>query len=144
MRLAVLADIHGNLAALEAVLDALRSRAVDATVNLGDLVTAPLWPAETLDLLDTLALPTVRGNHDRWLLERAPAEMPASMRLAWEALTPARREALGALPPALWVADDILAVHGTPASDTEYLLEQATDRCEDCANVLESVVVKHG
>ena len=73
MRLAILSDVHGNLVALEAVLADLRTRAPDAVVNLGDCVTSPLWPAETWALLQTLALPTVRGNHDRWLAE-APLE----------------------------------------------------------------------
>ncbi len=44
MRLAVISDIHGNLAALEAVLADIKARGVDRTVNLGDCVTSPLWP----------------------------------------------------------------------------------------------------
>lgn len=48
MRLAVISDIHGNLAALEAVLADIKARGVDRTVNLGDCVTSPLWPREKL------------------------------------------------------------------------------------------------
>ena len=63
MRLAVISDVHGNLRALEAVLADIGTRGVDLTVNLGDCVTSPLWPKETFEALQVLALPTVRGNH---------------------------------------------------------------------------------
>ena len=66
-RLAVISDIHGNIRALEAVLADIETRGADAIVNLGDCVTGPLWPRETLDLLKSLSLITVRGNHDRLL-----------------------------------------------------------------------------
>ncbi|WP_411970129.1 metallophosphoesterase family protein [Paucibacter sp. Y2R2-4] len=44
MRIAVLSDIHGNLAALEAVVADFRRRGVDAVVNLGDSLSGPLLP----------------------------------------------------------------------------------------------------
>lgn len=69
MRLAVISDIHGNLAALEAVLADIKARGADRTINLGDCVTSPLWPRETFEALQPLSLPTVRGNHDRWIEE---------------------------------------------------------------------------
>ncbi|MER9595048.1 metallophosphoesterase [Mesorhizobium sp. M0244] len=66
MRIAVLADIHGNVLALDAVLDDLRRRGgADLIVNLGDCVSGPLWPRETMERREALELPTVRGNHDR-------------------------------------------------------------------------------
>ena len=64
MRIAILADIHGNVLALEAILADLESRKVDEYVNLGDCVSGPLWPRETAELLIRLGRPTVRGNHD--------------------------------------------------------------------------------
>ena len=127
MRLAILSDVHGNLVALEAVLADLRTRAPDATVNLGDCATGPLWPAETWALLRSIDLPTVRGNHDRWLAEAPPERMSASERYSHDALDAAARAALGALPPTLRLDGDVLAVHGTPASDAEYLLEELVD-----------------
>jgi putative phosphoesterase len=69
-RIAVLADIHGNLPALEAVLTDVERAAVDLIVLNGDLADGP-FPAETLDLLAGLEDRAfwLRGNGDRWLVE---------------------------------------------------------------------------
>jgi predicted phosphodiesterase len=124
MRIAVISDIHGNLRALEEVLFDISERSVDLTVNLGDCVTSPLWPRATLELLDTLALPTVRGNHDRWVdHEPDAASDTESVLYTREALSAAQRRQLFDLPTSLEVADGVLAVHGSPRSDVEYLLE---------------------
>ena len=44
MRLAVIADIHGNVAALQAVLADVKTRGADRIINLGDCVSGPVWP----------------------------------------------------------------------------------------------------
>jgi predicted phosphodiesterase len=123
MRLAVIADIHGNLAALEAVLADVKPHGVDAILNLGDCASGPLWPRETMDLLETLGLPTVRGNHDRWVAETPRERMYPSDAFAFNRLSPAQRTALGALPARVDFGDGIAAVHGTLADDNQYLLE---------------------
>jgi predicted phosphodiesterase len=139
MRIAIIADIHGNLDALEAVLDDVRARGADCIVNLGDCVSGPLWPRETMDLLEAIALPTVRGNHDRWVALTPREEMAASDAFAHDRLTSAQRCALGNLPARLELAEGIAAVHGTAADDNQYLLEDvvagrlALSRCQDVA-----------
>jgi putative phosphoesterase len=127
MRLAVVSDIHGNLRALEAVLGDIAERSPDAFVNLGDCVTSPLWPRETFELLQTLAWPTVRGNHDRWVAGTSWAPSSPSIAFTREALDASHRAALGNLPETLTLPENVLAVHGTPDSDTEYLLEEKRD-----------------
>src|SRR6185295_7747530 len=99
MRIAVLADIHGNLRALEAVRADLAKRSPDVIVNLGDHVSGPLQAAATADLLMGQSYIHIRGNHDRQLLARPPADMGLSDRaahgqlndrhLAWLATLPA-------------------------------------------------------
>jgi predicted phosphodiesterase len=123
MRLAVIADIHGNVAALQAVLVDVKARAADRIVNLGDCISGPLWPRETMDLLESMGLPTVRGNHDRWVAETPRERMYPSDAFASDRLTPAQRAVLGALPARVDLGDGIVAVHGTPADDNQYLLE---------------------
>lgn len=71
MRLAFLADIHGNLPALEAILEDIQHRSVDGIVILGDLLARAPFPRETLDLVRALNCITLRGNVDNYLLEYA-------------------------------------------------------------------------
>ncbi|GGF09333.1 DNA methylase [Aliidongia dinghuensis] len=123
MKIAVIADIHGNLLALDAVLADIAARGVDLTVNLGDIVSGPLWPRETADRLRPLGLPTIRGNHERQVLTFAPDRMGASDRHAAATLRPDQKEWLAELPATLRLDGDILLVHGTPASDLVYFLE---------------------
>jgi predicted phosphodiesterase len=125
--MAVISDIHGNLPALEAVLADIKRRGVDLTVNLGDCVTSPLWPKETLEALQSLALPTVRGNHDRWIEEFPDDKLSSAERFARNALTSQQRRALHDLPARINLGDGILACHGTPNDDSTFLLEELLD-----------------
>ncbi|MFC0205818.1 metallophosphoesterase family protein [Novosphingobium soli] len=127
MKIAVLSDIHGNLAALDAVLADAAARAVDRIVNLGDIVSGPLFPRETADRLMPLALPTIRGNHERQLTEQAPESMGASDRYAAGCLRADQRAWIAALPETLQLSDEVLLVHGTPDSDLAYFLETVTE-----------------
>ncbi len=128
MRLAILADIHGNLLALEAVLADLQSFAPDLTVDLGDCVSGPLWPRETFEMLETLKLPTVRGNHDRSVALDSPDRMGASDRFACGQLTEAQRRWLGALPFERDFAPGIKGFHATPTRDDRYLLDEISGK----------------
>jgi putative phosphoesterase len=127
MRLAVVSDVHGNLIALERVTMHLAGQGADLVVNLGDCVSAPLWPRETYQALRSLSAPTVRGNHDRWLGDAERASKSPMIAFVREQLAADERDALVALAPSYRIGDDVLAVHGTPASDTEYLLEESVD-----------------
>lgn len=122
MRIALVSDIHGNLAALEAVLADLRGRGVDQVLDLGDLLSGPLRPRETCDRLIELGWPTIAGNHERQVLHDAPERMGESDRHAAANLRPDQRDWLASLPPTLRLGE-VLMVHGTPASDLETFLE---------------------
>ena len=63
-RLAILADIHGNLPALEAVLADARAQGVDGYVIAGDLLLGAPFPVETLDRLRALDAWIIRCNND--------------------------------------------------------------------------------
>ncbi len=127
MRIAVISDIHGNLIALEAVLADIRSRGVDLIVNCGDLCTSPLWPRETMELLETLRLPTVRGNHDRWMAQLSVEKMSPALVYTHAQLSEAQRSMLGNLPTTHRLEGSVLMCHGTPTDDYTFLLEDRTD-----------------
>src|SRR5712692_5388555 len=67
MRVAIVADIHGNRGAFEAVLDDLRQVAPDRVVHGGDLAYGGTHPAEIIDQIRSLGWPGVRGNTDEML-----------------------------------------------------------------------------
>jgi predicted phosphodiesterase len=76
VRVAALADVHGNAPALEAVLEEVEQEAPELVVFCGDLTWGSL-PQETLELVHSLGMPTrfVRGNADRAVLELARGEV---------------------------------------------------------------------
>ena len=124
MRIAVIADIHGNALALRSVMDDIEHQKPDLVVNLGDHLSGPLDAAVTAGIL--MSQPhwvQIRGNHDRQLLEHAPSAMGPSDRAANSQIGEAERTWLRQLSPTAAPAEGVLLCHGTPADDLEYLLE---------------------
>ena len=122
MRIAVVSDIHGNLAALEAVVADFTRRGVDAAVNLGDSLSGPLLPRQTAQYLMAQDWTQLAGNHERQILD-ASAARGFSDEYAHSQLTASELEWIASLRPRADYADDVLLCHGTPESDLVYLLE---------------------
>jgi len=122
-RVALVADIHGNLAALEAVAADIRRRGVDRVLNLGDNLSGPLLPRETALFLMGEDWISLAGNHERQLLTQGPGERCASDEYAYSQLTSSEIKWLRTLPARTRLSPGIFACHGTPASDAEYFLE---------------------
>ncbi|MEV8376783.1 metallophosphoesterase family protein [Kribbella sp. NPDC056861] len=126
-RVVVLADIHGVLPALEAVLAEPDVVAADVIVLAGDIASGP-QPVETLDLLVGLGKRAVwvRGNADRELVEMARgsyAGQPPDEVSPWAAkqLRPDQVELLAALPTSVTIGDTLFC-HATPRDDEEVVL----------------------
>lgn len=79
-RLALLADIHGNLPALEAVLARIKTQAVDQVVIAGDLINWGPFSAAVLQRLAGQGHAIIRGNNEYYLLEHNTPRMPAHWR----------------------------------------------------------------
>lgn len=124
VRFAVIADSHANAFALAEVLADTARRGVDYIVNLGDNANGPIDPVRTLALLRAQPMIQVRGNGDRMTADETDVRS-ASARFARERLDAEVRRWLRELP--LTVSrDGWLACHGSPTSDTEYLVEAVT------------------
>ena len=82
MRVAAIYDIHGNLPALEAVLQEIRQAEVDLVVVGGDVVPGPM-PRETLMYLLKLDIPAkfILGNGEVAVLEQMAGNQPQSRNL---------------------------------------------------------------
>jgi predicted phosphodiesterase len=135
MRLALVSDIHGNLAALEAVIADLENRQIDQVVNLGDTLSGPLLPAETAQRLQQLAWLHVAGNHERQVLQLPLERQSASDAFTSGQLSQAEKRWLTSHANSCdadlhqgqrWpeqIGADVALCHGSPRSDVEYLLE---------------------
>lgn len=123
MRLALVSDIHGNLPALEAVVEDIRLRGVDRIVCLGDNLSGPLLPRETAQYLMATDWLVLAGNHERQVLEYRAGEGSASDGHAHAQLGEAEFAWLRSLTPHAALSSEVFVCHGTPRSDCEHFLE---------------------
>lgn len=123
-KIVVFSDVHGNTPALEALFEEFESIRPDLVVNLGDVASGGVDPRGALDLLQAHPeIVTIRGNHDRYLLESDAFAEGSQDAVAAAVLTDEDRAWLGGLPASAEVAPGMLAVHGIPGNDQAYLLE---------------------
>ncbi len=135
MKIAVMSCIHGNMAALEAVLKDIEQEKCDTIYGLGDLVGYGPHPNEVIEIFRQLNIPTVQGCWDEDIVEGLNAcecSYPSLLaekrgRIAHEwtnqQIKPENREYLAQLPHTLKV-DNLCFVHGSPQSNHEYLLAE--------------------
>src|SRR5258708_6399197 len=120
-RIAIIADIHANIWALDAVLSDIRRQGTDVVVNLGDVLYGPLAPRATFERLQgEKVVLTVRGNQDREIYDghNSPTFNFVVDDLGVDAI-----QWLRSLPETAVFEDEIFLCHGTPYSDETYLLE---------------------
>lgn len=122
-KIALISDIHGNIAALEKVVEDFTSRNVDCVFNLGDHVSGPLYPRETLAFLSKQNWIQILGNHDRQLIQQNPAHLGSSDLYAYTQLSESDLEWLRSLPASCTIENQFQLFHGTPKNDAAYLLE---------------------
>lgn len=80
MKIAVIADVHANLPALEAALDAIRAEGCDSIFHVGDAIAIGPYPAECVDLMqNTPNLKCVKGNHELYFVNGLPKPQPPWM-----------------------------------------------------------------
>jgi len=132
MRALILSDIHANLEALTAVLDAAGEW--DALWNLGDMVGYGASPNQVLDLIRPISTLTVRGNHDRacsGISSTVQFNPTARTAANWtfEQLTRDNIEWLRELPKGPLQPDDlrlgqaqVSLAHGSPLNEDQYIL----------------------
>lgn len=140
MRIAVLADIHSNLPALEAVQADLHLAAPDMALLVGDQVNRCPWPNEVMDLIDAEGWPAIMGNHELMVKILGTSAAPVSFEnrerfadLWWTKaqLTPAHMAQLHALPAERRIESaggpTILMLHGLKDNPFEGFTTELSD-----------------
>src|SRR5689334_15515450 len=136
MRLGLIADIHGNLVALETVLAEMALESLDQMVCLGDVAALGPQPGEALARLRALRCPVVMGNTDAWLL--APPSAVDGDRFdraitQWTIaqLTDDDRAYIASFPPTIELAlgegRALLCFHGSPRSYDDVIVPTTPD-----------------
>ena len=156
MRVAALYDIHGNLPALEAVLEDVRRSGADHVIVGGDVLPGPM-PNETIDCLFSLDLPAtfIRGNGDREVVahlegnesKAIPAAFRETMKWVARELSTDHAAMIRAWPASVSLIVHPLGpvrfVHATPRNDTEIFTRLTADSAVAAAfrDVREPIVV---
>jgi diadenosine tetraphosphatase ApaH/serine/threonine PP2A family protein phosphatase len=128
MRLLLISDIHSNIEALEAALNAAPEH--DAVIDLGDVVGYGASPNEVVDRVRKLKAQHVRGNHDKacaGVMSTEQFNPIAAIAAYWtrDMLSPGNRKWLANMPQGPVRHDglnDIQFVHGSPIDEDEYLI----------------------
>jgi predicted phosphodiesterase len=149
MRIAILADLHGNFVALRAVLDRIERESIDLIVALGDIAEVGPQPVEAIECIRSLGCPAVLGNTDAHLATRGAlgdrAEGPVARlveidRWTLDQVADEHLDWLGSLPPTLDIdlggSRAMLCYHGSPRSYDDWI-EPGTPEAE-LASMLES------
>lgn len=124
-RLLILSDIHANLTALEAALQAVRGQ-WDSGVCLGDVVGYGPDPNQVIERVIALGLKTIRGNHDKagsGVAEGDDFNPIARAAVEWtrDQLSPENLHWLRDLPPGPLLDDGVAYVHGAVGDEDEYV-----------------------
>lgn len=139
MKIAILGDIHGNAAALRAVLDRAAKNDVQALFVTGDLVGYYYRPDEVIELLLPWKTFAVRGNHENMLFSAIESpERWADISLRYGSglqrglsrMSDRHIDYLGHLPEQMTIDFDgcrILIVHGAPWNADEYVYPDAPE-----------------
>lgn len=137
-KIAIISDIHANLPALQAVLKDIAKFEADEIYCLGDLIDGAPWHNEVIELIRSLKIPVIMGNHD----ERIALDMPVlflskhsleeqearllAINFSKATTKDEHKQYLAGLPESLRLTFGdirILLAHGSPDSNDEYLYE---------------------
>ncbi|AYF54565.1 YfcE family phosphodiesterase [Clostridium novyi] len=151
MRIAIFSDIHGNIEALKAVLENIKSKNVHRVVCLGDLVGYGPFPNEVIDLIKSKDILTIAGNYDMAVvtndikyIQDNPLNREFVLPWSVEEVTEANKKYLKRLPEDIIVVEQgkvLKFVHGSNRAINEYLLEDSDVAKEVMDELKEDVLI---
>ncbi len=136
MRVAVLSDVHGNLAAFEAALADARAQSPDQIILAGDYINGGPDSQACLHLALNSGLVTLRGNHERYVCQAGTLRQHvrwntpwfSSVRFAYQSFSQADFDAMRALPYD-YHGDDFYVVHSTTRDDHDLSMRTPPTPC---------------
>lgn len=150
-KIAVLADVHGNLHALEAVIQDAERRGVDAFLNAGDVLGYGAFPNKVVELLRAKNVVSVLGNFDSEVMkkdDKKKGEKKLALRVAKKELAKSRETYLHSLPRSITLdmaGKKLLMVHGSPDSIDEHIYPDTPEkRLKELARTVNADVVIMG
>ena len=131
MKIVLFSDIHANRPAFETALKFIDAENPDAVYCLGDLVGYNVWPNEVIDEIRKRGIATIAGNHDAKVSKLSPVQMlEPGKNFAYKLISDDNKKYLASLPAHIRLQFQlngaslkVLFVHGSPASNDEYLLQ---------------------
>ena len=139
-RIGIIGDVLACDARLESALKFLRAQNVEKILCVGDIVDGQGNGERCCELLQSFAVATVRGNHDRWLLNGEMRELPDSVALS--SLNETTVAFLRALPKTLafeTTRGPLLLCHGVGENDMRKLTPDDTGYALECNDELQSL-----
>ena len=124
MKLGLISDIHGDMVALELAWAHLTVMGVDRIVCAGDLVGYGPHPDKVVNFLAEHKIDSVRGNHDRWAVERADGLPGVPSTFGGGMPSAESVEALKLLPAHRLIEDGPrvgVITHGSPGDDMDFV-----------------------
>jgi putative phosphoesterase len=148
IKIAVLADVHGNLHALKAVFNDAKQRGIDIFLNAGDLIGFGVFPNEVIKLLILEKTVSVIGNFDLEALgehKNGNSERNLALKYTQKELRKPCEEYLHSLPERITfeVADKkLLMTHGSPSDLSEHIYQDTpTARLQELAKVADADII---
>lgn len=131
MKIALFSDVHANLPAFEKALESIDQQKPDAIYCLGDLVGYHVFPNEVIREIRKRRIATIAGNHDSKVKKLTEEQLSETGKnYAYGIIGQEEKKYLATLPARIQVDFELngdklkmLLVHGSPASNKEYLLE---------------------
>jgi putative phosphoesterase len=134
VRLAIIADIHSNLPALEVVIEQIAKEGVDQILCAGDIVGYGPYPNEVIERLKGIEITAIQGNHDRAVLSHDSSNMNIQAQDAiWWTIDNLKQDGhdylaqLSSKRSFSWNGLKIGIFHGSPRSDDEYIPEESAE-----------------
>jgi putative phosphoesterase len=132
--LAIIADIHSNLPALEVVMEQIAQEGVDQILCAGDIVGYGPYPNEVIERLKGIEITAIQGNHDRAVLSHDSSNMNIQAQDAvWWTIDNLKQDShdylaqLHAKRSFSWNGLRMGIFHGSPRNDDEYIPEESAD-----------------